>query len=162
LLSQDEAPSHTANVVQRWCEDNFTDIIPKDEWSPSSPDLNPLDFSTWDYMLTQVRNYKYATLPEFKKGIQRMWANIHVVRAACDAFDKRLRLLMDFRGWSLDCFPAREPQVGSNVQPWTGNKDMGLGIGIRLDRHMFQFYGVQTLEFGRQLSVYLPALTFTK
>jgi hypothetical protein len=44
-FQQDGAPSHTANIVQRWCEDNLTDFIPKDEWPPSSPDLNPLDFS---------------------------------------------------------------------------------------------------------------------
>jgi hypothetical protein len=57
------APSHTANIVQRWCEDNLTDFIPKDEWPPSSPDLNPLYFSIWGYMLGQLRNYKYDTLP---------------------------------------------------------------------------------------------------
>jgi hypothetical protein len=73
----------------------LTDFIPKDEWPPSSPDLNPLDFSIWRYMLGILRNFKYATLLEFKKVIQRIWANIpeHVVRAACDAFDNRLRLV---------------------------------------------------------------------
>jgi hypothetical protein len=78
-FQQDEAPSHTANIVQRWCEDNLTDFIPKDEWHPSSPDLNPLDFSFWD------RN-----IPE------------HVVRAACDAFDKRLRLVIKAKGQSFE------------------------------------------------------------
>jgi hypothetical protein len=51
-------------------------IISKDEWPPSSPDLNLLDFSIWGYMLWQLRNYKYATLPEFKKIIQLIRANI--------------------------------------------------------------------------------------
>jgi hypothetical protein len=47
-------------------------------------------------MLGQLRNYKYATLPEYQKFIQRIWANIpeHEVRAVCDAFDKRLRLVI--------------------------------------------------------------------
>jgi hypothetical protein len=51
-------------------------------------------------MLGQLRNFKYATLPEFKKVIERIWANIpeHVVRAACDGFDKRLRLVIKSRG----------------------------------------------------------------
>jgi hypothetical protein len=43
-FQQDGAP-HTANIVQRWFEDNLTDFIPKVEWPPSSPDLNPLDCS---------------------------------------------------------------------------------------------------------------------
>jgi hypothetical protein len=38
-------PFHTAKIVQKWCEENLSDFIPKDEWSPASPDLNPLDFS---------------------------------------------------------------------------------------------------------------------
>jgi hypothetical protein len=78
----------------------LTDFVPKDEWPPSSPDLNPWDFSIWGYMLGQLRNYKYATLPEFKKAIQQIWANIpeHVVRAVCVAFDKRLRLVIKAKG----------------------------------------------------------------
>jgi hypothetical protein len=72
-FQQDGAPSHTATIVQRWCEYNLTDFIPKDEWPSSSPDLNILDFSIWGYMLGQLRNYKYATLLEFKKFIQRIY-----------------------------------------------------------------------------------------
>jgi transposase InsO family protein len=95
-FQQDGATSHIANIVQRWCVDFFTDFIPKDEWPPSSPDLNLLNFYIWGYMLGQLRNYKYATLPEFKKVIQRIWVKIpeHVVRATCDAFDKRFRLVI--------------------------------------------------------------------
>jgi hypothetical protein len=82
----------------------LTDFIPKDEWPPSSPDLNPLDFSIWGYMLEQLRNYKYVTLPEFKKVILRIWANIpeHVVPAVCDAFYKRLRLVIKAKGQSIE------------------------------------------------------------
>jgi hypothetical protein len=55
-------------------------------------------------MLGQLGNYKYATLPEFKKVIQRIWTNIpeHVVRAACDAFDKRLRLVIKAKAQSIE------------------------------------------------------------
>jgi hypothetical protein len=53
-------------------------------------------------MLGQLRNYKYATLPEFNKVIQRICANIpeHVVLAACDALDKRLHLVIKAKGQS--------------------------------------------------------------
>jgi hypothetical protein len=56
-------------------------------------------------MLGQVRNYKYGTLSKFKKVIQRIWANIpeHVpVRAACDAFEKRLRLVNKAKGQFIE------------------------------------------------------------
>jgi hypothetical protein len=73
FTSGDEAPSHTtANIVEMWCEDNLTNFILKDVWPRSSPDLNPLDFYIWGYMLGQLRNYKYATLHEFKKVIQQI------------------------------------------------------------------------------------------
>jgi hypothetical protein len=67
-------------------------------------DFNLLDFSFWGYMLRQLRNYKYVTLPEFKKVIQRICDNIpeHVVRAACDAFDKRIRLVIKAEGQSIE------------------------------------------------------------
>jgi hypothetical protein len=82
----------------------LTDLIPIDEWPPSSPDLNSLEFSIWGYMLGQLKNYKYAILPEFKKVFQRIWANIteHVVRAACDAFDKRIHLVIKAKVQSIE------------------------------------------------------------
>jgi hypothetical protein len=49
-FQQDGALSHTAKIPQKWCEENLIDFIPKDEWSPSSPALNPLDLSIWGYM----------------------------------------------------------------------------------------------------------------
>jgi hypothetical protein len=82
----------------------LTNFIPKDEWPFSSPDLNPLDFSNWGCMLGLLMNYKNPTLPEFKKVIQRIWANIpeHVMRAACDAFDKRLCLVIKAKRQSIE------------------------------------------------------------
>ena len=44
-FQQDGAPSHTAKMVQKWCEANFNSFWPKDFWPPSSPDLNPMDYS---------------------------------------------------------------------------------------------------------------------
>ena len=42
-FQQDGATSHTARVTQQWCEDNCPAFITKDQWPPSSPDLNPMD-----------------------------------------------------------------------------------------------------------------------
>ena len=44
VYQQDGASCHTANVAQQYCADNFPDFIPKKDWPPNSPDLNPLDY----------------------------------------------------------------------------------------------------------------------
>ena len=44
-LQQDIAMSHTANCVQEWCKKNMVGFWSKYLWPPSSPDLNPMDFS---------------------------------------------------------------------------------------------------------------------
>ena len=43
-FQQDDAPSHTANKTQDWCERQFYSFWKKKLWPLSSPDLNPLDF----------------------------------------------------------------------------------------------------------------------
>jgi hypothetical protein len=37
-IQQDGAPSHTAKIVQKWCEGNLPDFIPMDEWPRRSSD----------------------------------------------------------------------------------------------------------------------------
>ncbi|QQP56923.1 Transposable element tcb2 transposase [Caligus rogercresseyi] len=44
-FQQDGAPSHTTKLVQDWCHRSFEHFWSKDMWPPSSPDLNPMDFS---------------------------------------------------------------------------------------------------------------------
>jgi hypothetical protein len=59
--------------------------------------------------------------------------------------------------------PAREPQFGPNVQTLdrrngseTGDLDMIKEIYFYFFRHLFLLHGQRTLDFGRQLSVYIP------
>ncbi|KAI6650827.1 Transposase [Oopsacas minuta] len=42
---QDSAPAHASKVSQGWFREQNVDFISKDEWPPSSADLNPLDYS---------------------------------------------------------------------------------------------------------------------
>jgi hypothetical protein len=44
-FQQDGAPAHTAIAVQKWLTANFSAFWSKEMWPPSSPDLNPMDFS---------------------------------------------------------------------------------------------------------------------
>lgn len=82
----------------------FIDFIPKEEWPPSSPDLNPLDFSIWGYMLQKLKNYRYGNLDEFKTIITKVWDEIpiDVVRAACNSFETRLRRVVRAEGDTIE------------------------------------------------------------
>ncbi|CAF2866706.1 unnamed protein product [Rotaria sp. Silwood2] len=45
IFQQDSAPDHRAKSMQQWLARNCPNVISSKEWPPSSPDLNPLDFS---------------------------------------------------------------------------------------------------------------------
>ena len=47
VFLQDSAPSHRAKATQNFLRDNTPDFISSQEWTPHSPDLNPLDYSVW-------------------------------------------------------------------------------------------------------------------
>ena len=42
------------SLSQRWCADHFPTLIPKNRWSPNSPDLCPLDYSLWNEIAAQI------------------------------------------------------------------------------------------------------------
>ena len=50
VFQQDSAPAHKANNTQNWCRTNLPEFISTSEWPPSSPDLNPLDYSIWAFL----------------------------------------------------------------------------------------------------------------
>ena len=50
VFMQDSAPSHRAKATQNFLRDNTPDFISSQEWTPQSPDLNPLDYSVWDIL----------------------------------------------------------------------------------------------------------------
>ena len=54
---------------------NCSDFIRKDEWPPSSPDLNLLDFHVWGAMLERYKTFqpKPNTTDELKKVLQTIW-----------------------------------------------------------------------------------------
>ena len=72
LFQQDGAPAHTAKVNQEWLRRNIPDFISKEEWPPSSPDLNPLDFSLWSILETNACSTSHKSIESLKKSVQRM------------------------------------------------------------------------------------------
>jgi inhibitor of nuclear factor kappa-B kinase subunit alpha len=99
-FQQDSAPSHQSKTTQNWCKNHFPDFISTKEWPSSSPDLNPLDFFAWGYMLSKVGSTKGLTMTTFKRRLVKIWDEmpLDAVRASCEAFPKRMRLVIKAKG----------------------------------------------------------------
>ncbi|KAI6654598.1 hypothetical protein LOD99_994 [Oopsacas minuta] len=74
LFQQDGAPAHTAKVNQQWLRNNIPDFISKEEWPPSSPDLNPMDFSLWSILETNACATSHKSIKSLRTSLSREWA----------------------------------------------------------------------------------------
>ena len=99
-FQQDGATSHTSRLTQQWCRDNCPSWISKEEWPPSSPDLNALDYSLWSILENEACSTPCQNIEALKKKLTKCWDKIplDVVRAAIDDFPKRLCSVVKARG----------------------------------------------------------------
>ena len=76
--------------TQSWCRENFPSFWDKEIWPPSSPDLNPLDFSIWSMLKKTHASQK--TFCHLKKSLQKPWADIpqKKIHVVVEAFRSRL------------------------------------------------------------------------
>lgn len=103
-FQQDSAPSHKAKVVQQYLSENVPDFLTVEDWPAASPDLNPLDFTIWSYMLSKLGDTSKLNLEKFKKRISKVWDDIplEVVRASCEAWEKRLKAVVKAKGERIE------------------------------------------------------------
>jgi transposase len=112
-FQQDGAPSHTSfkeNTkkftlpTQRWLEEHFPDFIKKNEWPASSPDLNPLDYSIWGIMDSEVNAESHASVEALKRTIQYAWDNLdqEVINKAIDDWPRRLDAVIEAEGSHIE------------------------------------------------------------
>ena len=79
VFVQDSAPSHRAKATQNFLQDNTPDFINSQEWTPHSPDLNPLDYSVWDILQELVdkgRHEPFANLKDLQSVIRDKWHDV--------------------------------------------------------------------------------------
>ena len=93
LFQQDGAPVHTANTTQSCLSTKIPDFISKVEWPPSSPDLNPMDFSLWSILETKACAKSHKSVDSLNKSLLKEWSQIpqETMRAAVNAVPDRLR-----------------------------------------------------------------------
>jgi len=68
---QDNAPAHTAQVVQDWMN---TKGVPQLDFPPYSPDFNPIE-NLWSDLKRRVERRNPRTVEELEQYVTEEWAN---------------------------------------------------------------------------------------
>ncbi|KAI6659816.1 hypothetical protein LOD99_10614 [Oopsacas minuta] len=98
-VEQDNAPAHIAKSTQEWLGANIPHFITKVEWSPSSPDLNPLvDFGVKNQLEISCEYQIIEDIFEARMG------NIpqEIVHTAVAAVNQRLKSVIKQKGGYIE------------------------------------------------------------
>ena len=101
---QDSAPAHKAKTVQRFCKEGFSSFWSTEEWSPNSPDLNPLDFFFWGYVEAKACAVPHSSVTSLKAAIAQVFATVpktSVIRT-CQSFRRRLERVIEADGGHIE------------------------------------------------------------
>jgi len=81
------------------------DFIDKNAWPPNSPDLNPLDYHIWGWMLDKFNrlNPQRKNIPLLKTAFLVIWDELielpqEAIRKSIVSFRKRLRACINAKG----------------------------------------------------------------
>ena len=95
FFQRDSAPLHRAKDTVALLDQETPDFIPSALWPPSSPDLNPVDYTVWSMLLLQERVYrtKISDVDELKRRINSEWAALShaVIERAVGEWRQHLR-----------------------------------------------------------------------
>ena len=88
-LFNNVARCHTANSVINYPNENVTDYIRKEYWSPNSCDLNLLDYAIWDIMKKILCLYEdieglSAAMPYAWDRLKKKSSIIQSTNGGCD------------------------------------------------------------------------------
>lgn len=104
VLQQDGAPPHSANSTQKFLRDAGINFWPKTLWPPSSPDLNPLDFSIWARVEAEACAKSHSSVEALKTAISRTWSKMdgEFIAKVCRAFRPRLQRVISADGGYIE------------------------------------------------------------
>ena len=99
-FQQDGAPAHTSNRTQEWLATNMANFWPKDVWPPSSPDLNPLDYSVWSVLESRACKSPHNNVTTLKASIVRSWRSLskQYIVDTCLSFRRRVETVIEMEG----------------------------------------------------------------
>ena len=104
IFQQDSAPAHASKSTQDWLREKKIEFISKDEWPPSSPDLNPLDYRVWANLEARACAKPHKSLDSLKLSLQREWQKIpqDELRNAVGKFRTRLQAVISQKGGYIE------------------------------------------------------------
>ncbi|CAD6196182.1 unnamed protein product [Caenorhabditis auriculariae] len=78
----------------------FSEFISAADWPASSPDLNPMDYAVWIYLIKKVSSKDYPSIKALKTALIKKWDEIDddYPRAVIDAYPKRLKAVIKAKG----------------------------------------------------------------
>ena len=85
VWQQDSALAHKSKETQAWLQKECYDFVPFSHWSPSSLDLNPLDYFVWSYVENIINMTSHNTKASLIAVIRRIFAELPwaLVEKAC-------------------------------------------------------------------------------
>jgi hypothetical protein len=97
---QDPAPCHVSNRSIKWLKDHCYDLVSKDCWPPSSPDLNLLDYFVRGYLKTHTNQHANTTKVSLITSIRDNFASMDKAMMAktCVAFRGRVEAVIEAEG----------------------------------------------------------------
>ena len=110
IFIQDGASLHTSNLVQNFLKEELKRrYVNAQEWPPTSPDSNPLDYFFWNKVKEKVyegrHNKHFRTESELIGRIKEVWTSCakdkEEIRRALHQFIPRLKAVVDNNGGSI-------------------------------------------------------------
>lgn len=100
VWQQDSAPCHVSKRSMDWLQENCYDVVTKDQWPPSSPDLNPMDYFVWGYLETHTNRRPHATKQSLIMSIKHNFKEMprDLVIKACSRFRGRITKVIEAEG----------------------------------------------------------------
>lgn len=106
IFMQDNAPIHTAQLVENWLEEEGIVVLP---WPPYSPDLNPIE-NLWSMLKERIvkRYPELSDMPTNNQTLKklceiavRVWLDfeIELVNRLIESMPRRLKAVRDAKGW---------------------------------------------------------------
>ncbi len=105
LFQQDGAPAHTAASTQTMIKEELGwRFWTKEQWPPSSPDLNPLDYGVWNGVAQIACASPVDNIASLRQRVAQAWVaqEPEQVRRICRGFRRRLDAVVSAHGGYID------------------------------------------------------------
>ncbi len=102
IWTQDGAPAHTSKAIQKYLKNKLGSrgFWSKEMWPPSSPNLNPLDFSIWKHVESRACAIYHSNISNLKAAVDQVWTVMDqtYMKKSCSTFRKCLDLCIAAEG----------------------------------------------------------------